>query len=102
MLHVLNILTVSLGQASALHSATGSAPVWVGILMLLIPIAIFLIWLVCLVFWLWMLIDCLMREFNGSDKIVWVLVIIFLSIIGALIYFFVGRKQGQKSRRSAQ
>ena len=41
-------------------------------------------------FWIWMLIDCLKRNFkNGNDKIVWVLVIVFLSVLGASIYYFV-------------
>jgi len=46
------------------------------------------------VFWLLMLIDCLKRQDNkfaiGGDyaKLIWVLVIIFTGIIGALIYYF--------------
>ena len=41
-------------------------------------------------FWLWMLIDCLKRDFKGNyDKVVWVLVMIFLHILGAIIYYFV-------------
>ena len=42
------------------------------------------------IFWLWMLVDCLKdRTLQGAEKIVWVLVIIFLHSLGALIYFFV-------------
>ena len=42
------------------------------------------------VFWIWMLVDCVQRKFkNDSDKVVWVLLIIFLHILGALIYYFV-------------
>ena len=45
-----------------------------------------------LIFWLWMLIDCIMNQrLSGSQRIVWVLVIIFLNGLGALIYYFVGR-----------
>lgn len=41
-------------------------------------------------FWIWMLYDCLVHEpSNGNDKIIWVLVIVFTNIIGALIYYFV-------------
>lgn len=47
------------------------------------------------VFWIWMLIDCLQNpSLQGSEKIVWVLVILFLHVLGALIYFFVGRSRG--------
>lgn len=42
------------------------------------------------VFWLWMLIDCLRRDFkNDVEKIVWVLVLVFLHLLGAIIYYFV-------------
>lgn len=42
------------------------------------------------IFWLWMLVDCLKRDFKkDAEKIVWVLVIIFLHILGAIIYYFV-------------
>ena len=49
-------------------------------------------------FWLWMLIDCLKRDFKGNyDKIVWVLVMVFLHILGALIYYFVVKVQDNKA-----
>ncbi len=43
------------------------------------------------VFWLWMLIDALVNEPTTNDKILWFLVIFFLHIIGAIIYFVVRR-----------
>jgi cytochrome c oxidase assembly factor CtaG len=44
------------------------------------------------VLWLWMLIDCITKEpSEGNDKILWVLVIIFLGPLGALIYLFARR-----------
>ncbi len=44
------------------------------------------------IFWIWMLIDCLINEpSEGNDKIVWVLVIVFTHWIGALIYLFLQR-----------
>jgi hypothetical protein len=61
------------------------------------PADLFIIFLVLLpsVFWLVELIDVLRRSFpEPSVKIVWVLVVIFTHFIGALIYYFVGRKQG--------
>lgn len=42
------------------------------------------------IFWLLMLIDCLKRDFKKDyEKVVWVLVMIFLHILGAIIYYFV-------------
>lgn len=66
---------------------------------LALPCCFFPIGLLVLAFWLWMLIDCLTRQFKGNDKIVWVLVILLLNWIGALIYFFVGRSQGTRPQR---
>ncbi len=53
------------------------------------------------VFWLLMLIDSITRKFKESnDKIIWVLVNIFVGIIGALIYYFViYNKDGTKSMK---
>ena len=46
------------------------------------------------VFWVWMLIDCATKESDrGNTKIVWVIIIVFTNLVGALIYFFVQRPQ---------
>ena len=37
------------------------------------------------------LISALMNDFNGNDKIIWVLLIIFLPFVGSLLYFLIGR-----------
>ena len=39
------------------------------------------------------LIDILKSEFKGNNKIVWVLVVLFLNLFGAILYFTIGRKQ---------
>jgi hypothetical protein len=44
------------------------------------------------VFWIWMLVDCLMNEpSQGNDKLIWGLVILFTHFVGALIYFVIRR-----------
>ena len=48
-------------------------------------------------FWLWMLIDCV--KYETSDKIGWILVLVFLGIIGAPLYFFVRRLRRRRSGR---
>ncbi|HET9919904.1 MAG TPA: PLD nuclease N-terminal domain-containing protein [Ktedonobacteraceae bacterium] len=42
-------------------------------------------------FWIWMLVDCLTHEPEGSNKIAWILVILFANVVGSLIYYFVER-----------
>lgn len=40
------------------------------------------------------LVDLLKRErVTGGNKVVWVLIIIFINIIGPIIYFVIGRKE---------
>ncbi|HLZ60832.1 MAG TPA: PLD nuclease N-terminal domain-containing protein, partial [Ktedonosporobacter sp.] len=44
------------------------------------------------IFWIWMLVDCLINQrLKGGAKVGWFLLIFFLHWFGALIYFFVGR-----------
>ncbi|HEY2826557.1 MAG TPA: PLD nuclease N-terminal domain-containing protein [Pirellulales bacterium] len=53
-----------------------------------------LLGLLYLIFWLWMLIDCLKNpRLQGTEKLIWVLVIIFLHVLGPLLYFFIEREQ---------
>jgi len=48
------------------------------------------------VFWLWMLIHAISnKSLEGAEKVVWVLVIIFLPFIGSILYFFIGRPKGR-------
>ena len=49
-------------------------------------------------FWLWMLIHAIANKgLPDGEKIVWVLVIIFLPFIGSIIYFFIGRPKGRSA-----
>ena len=57
------------------------------------PFGIFFL-LVASIFWIWMLVDCATKEPDqGNDKIVWMLVIIFTHVLGALIYFLIRRPE---------
>jgi hypothetical protein len=52
------------------------------------------------VFWIVQLVDAITREFYDPNmKIVWVLVILFLHVIGAIVYACIGRQQGTLRRR---
>lgn len=49
------------------------------------------------IFWLWMLVDCLKRDFKKDvEKIAWILVLIFLHLLGAIIYYFVVKINNKK------
>ena len=61
------------------------------LMMLLAPIA-----LCVFAFWIWMLIHAATnRGLSDTEKLMWVLIIVFVHFIGALIYFFVGRLKGK-------
>ena len=67
----------------------------IGFLFLLVSCAI---GLAVLAFWIWMLIHAITNKgLTDTERIVWVLVIIFVHFIGALIYFFAGRPKGAGS-----
>lgn len=56
-----------------------------GLLVALVPLAL-------LVFWIWMLIDCVSnKSLPDVQRAIWIIVIVATGAIGALIYFFVGR-----------
>ncbi len=51
-----------------------------------------------MIFWIWVLVDCLTKESSeGNDKVAWVLVILLVPLIGALIYYFVRRPERVKA-----
>lgn len=64
-----------------------------GILAILAVIAVFALIIWAIVFWILMLVDSATRKFKQSnEQLVWVLIIIFTGLIGALIYYFIVKK----------
>ncbi len=49
------------------------------------------VFLLLFVFWLWMLIDCVKREFD--DKALWIILLIFLNFIAAFLYYFIVKRK---------
>jgi hypothetical protein len=65
---------------------------FLGLILLLIKAAISILYLV---FWLWMLIHAIGNKgLSDGEKVVWVLVIIFLPVLGSILYFFIGKPKG--------
>ena len=42
---------------------------------------------------IWALVDILKSEFTGSNKIIWVIVVLLLPLLGSILYFAIGTKQ---------
>ena len=74
----------------------------------IVPVAIS--GLLALIFWIWMIIDCLARDYRefgtlitsekSVDKLVWVLLLLFLPIIGAVAYHIGVRRRTRPGRAS--
>ncbi|MBI4150984.1 PLDc N-terminal domain-containing protein [Candidatus Woesearchaeota archaeon] len=64
-------------------------PVFFAFLPFVMMGVVFLFLTIGTVFWVWMLIDCVQRKFKkDNDRVIWVLIIVFLHWIGALVYYF--------------
>lgn len=68
-----------------MHDPRGAAILAMAILVLGMITAIVLVWV-------WALVDCLTRHFpSTSERVIWLLVILFGHFVGALIYLAVVR-----------
>ena len=57
-----------------------------------------LVALAAFAFWLWMLIDVITKcPSEENKKVIWILVVIFTGIIGAIVYYFVQRPKNLPS-----
>jgi hypothetical protein len=66
----------------------------IGIGIALLVLAIIALAVFVFIFWILMLIDCAKRKFKTDiEKIVWILIIIFVGLIGAIIYYFVVKRK---------
>jgi len=67
---------------------TGSETTTVASLFVLFTFYIFFI-IAGTAFWIWMIVDCALRKFKEeSTKIIWLLIIILTSFVGAVIYWY--------------
>jgi hypothetical protein len=66
--------------------------------LLLMPLIWIIAIIILFVFWLLMLIDAI-KHSPEKMKLIWVIVIIFTQIIGALVYYFVEKRPKNISKR---
>ena len=66
-------------------------PMWIMGFMFLFVIFLF-------IFWFWALIACLRSNLSTAQKIFWIIIILFFSLIGALLYFIFSKSMGGKMK----
>jgi uncharacterized membrane-anchored protein len=70
------------------------AGVWAVVFVILLFLVFFVLAILAFVFWVIMLVDTIQRKFkNENDKIVWILVIVLVGIVGAIIYYFIVKRE---------
>jgi len=57
------------------------------------PLGLVVIILLVILLPLIALIDILSHEFTGTNKLIWVIIVIFFPIMGAILYFLIGTRQ---------
>jgi uncharacterized membrane protein len=62
--------------------------------LLLLPVGLFAI-----AFWIWMIVECARHE-TGSELVLWLLLILFVGIVGAPLYFFLRRLPRQVAKQN--
>ena len=64
---------------------------------LVVPLAV-----ACFAFWVWMLLDCVRNpRLTDTERLIWAIVICLAHLLGALIYFFAGRRHSKTQTPSA-
>jgi hypothetical protein len=59
--------------------------------------AFFIVGILLIAFWIWMLVDCAKRKFKQDvEKVIWILVIVFASWVGSIVYFIVVKMYNEK------
>ena len=77
----------------AIESLYIIGPLIILLFFVVLAFAIFLI-----IAWIWMIVDCVQRKFKSeSDKIVWILVLLFLNLIGLILYYFIVFKKDKRA-----
>lgn len=59
-----------------------------------LELVILLALLLATVFWIWMLVDCATsKKLDGTNRIVWAIIICLASYLGAILYFCIVRSR---------
>jgi hypothetical protein len=57
-----------------------------------ISLSVFILPIICLV-------SIFKNDFKNNDKLIWVIVVVFIPLIGSILYFLIGRKKRLLNRK---
>ena len=64
------------------------------LMIMLLILVLFAAMISLFVFWIWMIVDCAEnRSLSDSERIAWILVLVFLQFLGASIYYFAVKRK---------
>jgi len=75
------------------YGSTAAASIGIGLI--IFWLIFMLISILFFAFWIWMLVDCVKRDFD--QKVLWIILILVLGWIGAIAYYFVVRRKNGKA-----
>lgn len=78
----------------------GQLALFLGPVLALIALWVIIIFLGFLgtIFWVWMLVHCILnKKVRDVEKLIWILVLIFTHLLGAILYYFLVKRR--KKRR---
>ena len=74
-----------------------------GVFVVMLFALVMILAIASLVLWIWALVDAIQvpddSMYRAGTRLVWILVIVFLHVIGAVIYLAIGRPTGGASAR---
>lgn len=105
---LLTLLGLFLPLATFADSGEAAAGIFAGLIGLFIFVIYFVfiggfivIGILGTILWVWMLVDCAKREFkNENDKLLWILVIVLANTVGAIVYYFIIKREQDKKIKS--
>ncbi len=56
--------------------------------------------LATLILWIWAIVDCISSDKGTDEKLLWIILILFTNIIGAIIYLIIGKDRNLKDGSS--
>lgn len=66
-------------------------------LMIVLMMLLIILGILSTIFWIWMIVDAATRKkLSDGERIAWILVLVFLGVLGAAVYYFAVKRSSKK------